>query len=200
MDLDEMKAVWSDLGDQLEKQKQLTQEVILKMTQEKSSSRLGRIIWMESIGITISVIFQVYLALNFHRLNDWLSITGGIVMTMIILTGIVFGSAIIRKARKINVIENTYSEVIRQFDEFRAMLRTYKKLGIWTNIIGPFMIIPVVYTLILDKNILDDLPGLGAGILATAIVVPVILYLIIKFYSRNVSAVKKALNDIDFKD
>lgn len=200
MDLDEMKAVWSDLSDQLDKQKKLNQDIILKMTQEKSSSRLGRIIRMETIGIIASIAMLIYLVWNFNRLEDWLSIVGGIGLLCIIILGIVYGTTIIRKAKSINVMTSSYSEVIENFDQFRALLRKYKKLSVRISIVSPVLVIPVSYTLLSNKNILDDLESAGLSLILSAIFVPLILYAIIRFYSRNVSQVKKALKDIDFKD
>lgn len=200
MDLDEMKAVWSDLGTQLEQQKKLNQDLIMKMTQEKSSSRMGRIIRVEMFGIVVSVAILVYLLVNFNKLTNWPALTGGIGMALILVIAIVFGTRLISKARKIDLIKNTYSTVVEQFNEFRAMLRFYKKLSIWTNIFSLLFVIPVTYSLILEQNILDDLKGAGISLLLGIIVAPVMLYLIIRFYSRNISQVKKALNDADFKD
>ncbi|MCE7990388.1 MAG: hypothetical protein HEP71_00355 [Roseivirga sp.] len=200
MDLDEMKAVWSDLGDQLEKQKKLNQDLIMKMTQEKSSSRLGRIIRMELFGITVSGIILVYLIANFAQLTNWPALAGGIGMAIILGIAIVFGAKIILKARKIDLIKNTYNTVIDRFNEFRAMLKFYKKLSIWTNAFSIICVIPVTYTLFLKENILDNLEGAGISLLMGFVLAPIVLYLTIRFYSRNMSQVKKALNDIDFKD
>lgn len=200
MDLDEMKAVWSDLGAQLDQQKRLNQELIMKMTQEKSSSRMGRIILMEMVGITVSLVILVYLLLNFSRLTDWPALAGGTGMVIILGIAIVFGIRIISQARKIDLIKNTYSTVVERFNEFRKMLRFYRKLSIWTNVVSLFCVIPVTYSLILEQSILDNLRDAGIGFLLGAILTPIILYLIIRFYSKNISQVKKALKDADFKD
>lgn len=200
MDLDEMKAVWFDLGTQLEQQKKLNQDLIMKMTQEKSSSRMGRIIRMEVFGVTVSLIILVYLLVNFSRLTDWPALAGGIGMVIILGIAIVFGIRIISQARKIDLIKSTYSTVVERFNEFRKMLGFYRKLSIWTNVVSLFCVIPVTYTLILEKSILDNLEDAGIGLLLGAVLTPIILYLIIRFYSKNISQVKKALNDADFND
>lgn len=200
MDLDEMKAVWSDLGTQLEQQKKLNQDLIMKMTQEKSSSRMGRIIRVETFGIIVSAAILIYLLANFNKLTNWPALTGGIGMALILIIAIVFGTRLISKARQIDLVKNTYSTVVEQFNEFRKMLRFYKKLSIWTNAFSLLFVIPVTYSLILEKNVLDNLEGAGISLLLGIIVAPVMLYLIIRFYSRNISQVKKALNEADFKD
>jgi hypothetical protein len=200
MDLDEMKAVWSDLSGQLDKQKKLNQELIMQMTQEKSSSRLGRIIRMESIGVTVSLIMLCYLVMNFRELDYWPSIVGGIGLALILILGIVYGTMLITKARKINVVKNTYAEVTRHFDEFRGMLRLYKKLSIWTAVISPPLTIPLFYDLFLNKAIQDDLQGVAVGVVFTLLLTPLLLKFFFWYYSRNVSQVKEALNDMNQGD
>ncbi len=200
MDLDEMKAVWSDLGTQLDQQKKLNQDLIMKMTEEKSSSRMGRIIRLEVFGIIVSAAILIYLLVNFNKLTNWPALTGGIGMALILIIAIVFGTRLINKARQIDLVKNTYSTVVEQFNEFRKMLRFYKKLSIWTNVFSLLFVIPVTYSLILEKSVLDDLEGAGVSLLLGIILAPIILYLIIRFYSKNISQVKKALNDADFKD
>ena len=91
MDLDEMKLAWSDMTVQMEQQKKLTDDIILKMTQEKSTSRLGRIIALESFGLLVTFIALVYVILNFDKLGDWLEITGGFGSIAIMVLGIGFG-------------------------------------------------------------------------------------------------------------
>ena len=45
-----------------------------------------------------------------------------------------------------------------------------------------------------------ELEGLGKTLVASLIIVPLVFQLIKRFYSRNVSAVKKELNNLDLKD
>lgn len=199
MELEEIKAFWSDLTSELRAQKKLTRELILKMAHEKSSSRLGRIIKAEALGITLSAVILVYLTLNVNRLEHWTGMVGAIGLFAILLLGIGFGGRIIQKARMIDLINNPVAEVIRHFDEFRALLRVYKKFGIWTSLFSVLFVIPVTTELFLDKNVME-LEGLGKALVASLIIVPLVFQLIKRFYSRNVSAVKKELNNLDLKD
>jgi len=200
MDLDEMKAVWSDLSDQLTKQKKMNQDIVIKMTQEKSNSRLGRIILMEVVGLIVSVGMLVYLIMNFDQLDYWPSIAGGVGMLLILGMGIMYGIRLIIQARKIDVITDSYAEVILQFDKLRKMLRLYKKLSIWVAAISPIVCIPLFFDLFSNKSVEDDLGGIALSILPMLLLIPLMLKFLFRYYSRNVSQVKKALNDIDFKD
>lgn len=194
-----MKSVWSDLTSELEEQKQLTRALILKMTQEKSSSRMGRIIKAEGLGVIVSALFMIYLAWNFTQLEHWTSIASGIGLLIVLGFGINFGIRIIMHARGIDLVNNSYTEVIRRFGEFKKLLGLYKKLSIWISGLCALFVMPVMTELFLDKNI-TEIEGVGNIILISLILVPIMLYTVTQFYKSNVSAVSKALKDVDFKD
>lgn len=191
-----MKAAWTNLSQELEQQKQLTHDVILKMTQEKSNSRLGRIMVTEGIGMIACMAGLVFLISKAGKLQEhWSAMVGGIGLFLILILGITFGFRIIKQARSINLLENSYTEVIERFNRFRMLMRSLKKLSIWTNILGVFFVLPVTTQLSLGKNVFE-VEGIGIGLLFAAVLVPLVLYLIMRFYASNVSAVKKALNEL----
>lgn len=196
MDLDEMKMAWSDMSVQLEQQKKLTDSIILKMTQEKSSSRLGRIIAAETIGVYFTIGALFYVILNFNKFDNWLEITGGIGTLAIMLLGIVFGLKIIRKAKQIDLTKHDLNTTLAYFTSFKSTLGFYKKLSIVTNVIGPIFIFPAAFALFSDKDLLENPDAAIVGVIATILIVPVVLWLIIKFYKKNIGAVNTAFNDL----
>lgn len=200
MDLDEMKAVWSDISDQLAQQKKMNQDIVLRMTQEKSKSRLGRIIAMESVGVIVSGGMLVYVIAKFQELSHWSSIVGGIGLLLILLLGITYSIMLITQAKKVNVAKDSYSEVTQQFDKLRKMLRLYKKLSIWVAVISPPLTIAFFYDAFSNKSIEDDLEGMALGLVMALLLIPLILKFFFWYYKHNVSEVKTALKDIDFKD
>ena len=196
MDLDEMKLAWSDMTVQMEQQKKLTDDIILKMTQEKSTSRLGRIIALESFGLLVTFIALVYVILNFDKLGDWLEITGGFGTIAIMVLGIGFGINIILKAKRIDLAKHDLTTTINYFKRFKATLGLYKRLSIAINIIAPLFVFPLAFALFSDKNILENPAIAGKGIIAAIIITPVVLWLIIKFYKKNIGAVNSAFKNL----
>lgn len=197
MELEKMKAVWAEMSEQLDKQEKMTNEIIIKMAHEKSTSRLNRIMWMESIGMVLAVFFLLYLLFNFQKLNNWLNITGGIGSALILLLSIVMGGLIVQKANRIDVINNSYTQALDHFMQLKKMLRFYKKISIVINVIFPFFLLPVVFTLVLDKDLLTDFSAFGRSLLICFLLAPIVLYLIIKWYAKNVSQVKDAFEDLE---
>jgi len=197
MDLDEMKIAWSDMSVQLEQQKKLTNEIILKMTQEKSHSKLNNIIMMESMGMIVTAIALVYIIINFYKFDNWLEITGGIGTCLILILALVFGSILIKKAKRINLVKDSFSDTISHFTAFKKLLGYYKRLSIVINVFGAILIIPVTFALFSEKDILENLAEAGRALIAAAFLVPIVLWLIIKFYKRNIGAVNTAFKNLN---
>lgn len=199
MELEQMKAVWTDMSARLDRQQAVTDQLILKMAQEKSSSRLGRIILMETMGIIFSVGLLVYLLFHFQELDNWLTFTGGVVTVLVFLVSTIMGWRITEKARKIDLAKHSYQQTLEDFRSLKRTLGFYKKLSIVVNIILPFFFLPVVFKIFLGKDLLDNFAAYGWALLSCALLTPPMLYLIIKYYRRNISQVSKAIESTQGK-
>ncbi|PHN00865.1 hypothetical protein [Flavilitoribacter nigricans] len=196
MELEQMKAVWSEMSARLDRQQEVTDRMILKMAHERSSSRLGRIILMEGIGMVFTIAVLGLLLVRFHELDNWLTITGGVVTALILLLSIVMGGRIIRHARRIDLAKNSYQQTLEDFGALKSLLGLYKKLSIRINLIMPFFLLPVVFQLFLGKDLLQDFAAYGWALLTCGLVTPPLLYLIIRYYRRNMRQVSKAIGEI----
>lgn len=194
-ELEELRTIWSEMSDKLDRQKQLTDQLILQMAHEKSSSRLQRIVTMEGVGIVAVALILLALFSRFYLLDNWLQITGGVFSALVLLISLIMGGRIIFQARRIDVSQNNYQQNLTYFKALKKTLRLYKRLSIVLNIFLPFFLLPVVFKLFFDRDLLTDLAAFGSALLAIALLVPPLLYLIIRYYGRQVTQVGKALED-----
>ena len=195
MDLDDMKNTWSELNDELARKQKLSDAHILQMTQRKSSSRLNRLVYFELFGTLISLMMFVYLLFNFHRLDNWLTLTGGAYLIFILLLSFGMTFTLIKKIKRVNILTTSYHQTVLDFTSLKKTLGLYKRFSIVINIISPFMILPVASKLFFDKNILADLDGFWEGIAASFIILPIILFSLIYFYRFNIRKVGKTLKE-----
>jgi hypothetical protein len=70
MELEEMKATWEALSNRLQKQEQLTNQVIEKMINQNYRSRLNKIVFAEYIGTIICYIGAAWLITNFPKISS----------------------------------------------------------------------------------------------------------------------------------
>ena len=78
MDLEEIQTIWSEMSDQLEQQKKLTNELIMKMTQERYRTKFDKITFYESIGAVICFLAAIYFLVNINKLDTWYLLACGI--------------------------------------------------------------------------------------------------------------------------
>ncbi len=196
MELEEMKSAWKELSTELEKQKKLTNDIILKMAHKKSASRLSRIIYAESIGSVITLAAVIYLISNFHKLNDWLSLASGVLVAVVFMASILMSMKIVFQSRKIDLIGSSLSRVIENYNALRNTLRIYKKVSMAFYVFIPFIMLPVFSALFLDKSLLNRLDEFVEVIIASALILPVSWWLVLRFYKSNMSKVSEAIRDI----
>ena len=84
MEIEELQATWTQMSEELEKQKKLTKEIILKMTQERFTNKFRKVSFYESLGAIICFGAAIYILINFTKLNGWLEISCGI-LTLVFL-------------------------------------------------------------------------------------------------------------------
>lgn len=193
MDLEQMQSVWKDLSGQLEQQKQITDDIILKMRHGQSRSSLDRIIRLEAFGAIFSACAVVYLLKNSHRFDNWLNISALVGTIAILLFSIGIAIILIKKANKINLLESTYAQTMEDFSAFKKVLRFYKRMSIGIYFLIPLFVIPVTFVILFDKNLLDDLEEFQENLIASFLILPIGFWLIFKYYGSMVAKVRDAI-------
>lgn len=197
MDLDKMKEIWSEMSDQLEKQKKLTNQIILKMTQERSKNRLNKLINFEIIGSIISMSLIILIVVNFDKLDNWLMLTAGIVSIIIFVVSTLMSLNFIKKAKKIDVVKNSYKQTLKDFATCYKTYQIHMKLSTILGIAMVFVFLPVMAKILSNKDVLSDLEEFWESLIACSIILPVVWYIIYKFYSRNMEEVNRLLKDLE---
>lgn len=197
MDLDNMKKTWQEASEFRAQDSLLHEDMIRRITHEKSSSRLQRIIVLESSGLVLAVGMLMYLSLNFNRLDTWLNQLGGYGTMAILLISIAMGIRLIRQASKINIKKNSYSKTLEDFGAFKKSLGFYKRMSIVISIFIPFMLLPVLATLWAGKDLLTDFAEYQEGLLLSFILIPIILYTIFYFYRKSIRNIGKAFKEME---
>ena len=69
MELDEMKSLWGDMSKKMEKQALLNEKLILQITKEKFSDKMGSIFLSELTATIFCYIFLIFILMGFHKLD-----------------------------------------------------------------------------------------------------------------------------------
>ncbi|ARV10570.1 hypothetical protein BTO05_13345 [Winogradskyella sp. PC-19] len=153
MELEEMQATWSQMSNQLDNQKKLTDKLIMEMTKERYKNKIGILSKYEGIGAIICFIMAILLISRFSVLNTWYLLASGIftVCYLIVLPVIVLLS--IRSMKSIDLTNNNYKQTIIAFAEKKRHFLLTQKVGIYLNFILMVVSLPVIIKVFKGKDI-----------------------------------------------
>ncbi len=127
MELEEMQALWSDLTNQLDHQKKLTDKIIMNMTQEKYSNKFRTITTIETIGAIFCFTIGVCVLANFSKLDTWYLMLCGVIMVAFLLGLPVLALRALRKIRAVNITNKSFKEALLDFSKAKKNLMNIQK-------------------------------------------------------------------------
>ncbi len=153
MELEEMQATWSQMSDQLDDQKKLTDKLIMEMTKERYKNKIGILSKYEGMGAVICFTAAILLILRFSELNTWYLLVSGIftVCYLIVLPVVVLRS--INSMKNIDLTNNTYKETLIAYAKKKKQFLLTQKVGIYLNFILLAVSLPVVVKVFKGKDI-----------------------------------------------
>ena len=153
MEIEELQSVWSEMSAQLEKQKKLTNELIMEMTQNRYSTKFDKLTFYETIGAVICFVMAIYLLVNITKLDTWYLLSCGIftIAFLIILPVITLG--LLGKIKRINIVKNSFKETIVSYTKTRNQLLLMQRVGIYLSFILVFTCLPVFSKIFKNKDL-----------------------------------------------
>lgn len=153
MELNELQTAWSQLSQQLNKQEKLTNEIILKMTQDKYRNKFKTLNTYETIGAIVCYSIALFIILNFYKLDTWhLQLCGAIALGfLIIMPTLVLRS--LKKIKNLNILKGTYRETLITYTKEKNHLLKLQQIGIAFSFLLMFIVVPVSSKIISDKNV-----------------------------------------------
>ena len=196
MELEELKSKWFELDQQLEKQKVLTSEMILKMARHRSNSIFNPIVTFEKLGIAISSVMLVYIFSNFGKLNDWLSLAGAVSTIIILIAGLVMSVILIKRIQEVDIVKNDYKETLLDVNRIKKFQYYSKWVSAFLAPILALSILPTLASTWFDKTLLYDLEEYWESLIPGLLVIPVIWYFIGRFYAKKLMELNELLEDL----
>ena len=162
MELEEMQAAWSQMSQELEKQKRLTDEIILKMTQQKYTSQWNKIFTGEKIGAVICYVGLVAILANFKTF-DTIGLQISAILCMLILAILpIISLKTIRGMKQVDVTSMNYKETMRTYAKGKKRFVAFQRLNVGVSFLFMILTVPVSAKLFNDENLFETLdPKLG---------------------------------------
>lgn len=153
MELQELQTLWSQVSEQLEDQKKLTNEIIMKMTQERYANKFSKISVYETVGAIICFIVALYVLFNFGKLEIWYLQLCGLFTFLFLIILPVLTLKSLRNITQINVAESSFKDTIVLFEKAKNKLLLLQRVGIYLSFLLMFIILPVASKLLKNKDL-----------------------------------------------
>jgi len=153
MELEEMKNLWGEMSAEIEKQKKLTDSLIIKMTQVNYYNKVSKIFVPEAIGSAICFAMAGFILINIEGLNTWYLMVSGIVSALILIILPVSSIRSIYKIRSLNISANNYKQSLIAYSTGKKKFVAKQKMSFYLGAILMVLSLPVTSKLIAGKDI-----------------------------------------------
>jgi hypothetical protein len=150
MELEEMKILWDEMSTEVDKQKTLTDKLILQMTQERFNNRIQSISIPETFGSIFCFAIAFYILVNFNKLDTWYFLASGIYSVAYFLGIPILVLMSIKKMKKVNFGNNNFKQTLLDFAKAKNQFFFVQKISLYLSA-GL-----IVTSLILAGKILSD--------------------------------------------
>lgn len=148
-----MKRTWGEMSNEIDKQKKLTDKLIIIMTQQKYNNVLRGISIPETIGAVICFATVLFVAFNFNKLDTWYLQLSGLLSLIILIVLPVLSLRSIQKMNAINISKNNLKQTIIDFNKAKQQFNTVQKTGFYMSFIILIISLPVASKLLSNKDL-----------------------------------------------
>ena len=130
MELNDLKTTWDAVNKHIEKQQNLTPEMIVKITQTKYDSKLKKIAYPEISGIIICLLGACFIGLHFYKLDTTFLQAAGIVSILLLL---ILSAISLLSLRQINItvdMNKSYAETLKIFAVQKMQFLKFQKMNV----------------------------------------------------------------------
>lgn len=196
MELDEMKNLWEEMSDRIEKQERLTKNLIGNVTEEKYHSKLKKIRYSEIIGAIICYLGAIYLIINFFKIDPLAEKIFAVISIGLLLTLPIISLRSLNRMQKVKISSKTYLETLNDFGKQKIKFQKFQKLNVS---LGLFLILVAIPVLSAIKGV--DLSETEYFWILT-FPISIIAFLgfaiwVLRSYNKSLEATEKLLSEIN---
>ncbi len=153
MELEEMKALWGQMSAEVEKQKAITDSLVIKMTRAGYRNKISKVQVPETIGAFFCAVPVLYILINIQQLNTWYLLGCGISSVIILFLLCFLSLRSISKISGVNISKNNYKESLLQYSKAKMQFVSAQKVNFYLSAILMLVILPVMSKLIAGKDV-----------------------------------------------
>ncbi len=148
-----MKALWGQMSAEVEKQKAITDSLVIKMTRAGYRNKISKVQVPETIGAFFCAVPVLYILINIQQLNTWYLLGCGISSVIILFLLCFLSLRSISKISGVNISKNNYKESLLQYSKAKMQFVSAQKVNFYLSAILMLVILPVMSKLIAGKDV-----------------------------------------------
>lgn len=153
MELHEMQAAWQQMSKKIEKQQQLTDHLIMEMTQQKYKAKYQKLNTFETVGGVICYIFATYLLLNFDKLDTWYLQACGIFGIAILVVLPLLTLSAIAGLQKLSLTDKTQKVLLQEFAKRKKRFMNLQQLSLAVTPLFMVVALPIMSKILNGKDL-----------------------------------------------
>ncbi|CAN5748579.1 hypothetical protein BH11BAC4_BH11BAC4_01920 [soil metagenome] len=156
MELEEIKIQWAEMSSVIEKQKKLTDSLIIKMTKSGYRNKINTILIPEIAGALACFTAFIFILLNFQQLNKWYLVVCGIIAGIILFILPVLSLKVLFKMRSLNIRDNNYMQSVMEYSKEKLNFVFIQKINFYMAAVLLLVALPVMGQLIGGKDLFKE--------------------------------------------
>ncbi|CAN5517159.1 hypothetical protein BH10BAC4_BH10BAC4_20280 [soil metagenome] len=197
MELEEMKAAWTEMSGEIVKQKKLTDKLIIDMTQDKYQNTLSKIKTPELIGSALGMAIVILILINFNRYDTGYLVACAIISIAYLLIMPVLSIRAIYKISNLNIRDNSYKHILADYAKYRLGFLTVQKLSLFLGFILMITSLPVMVKIMGGKN-----SSVDSAVWLWFLPVGFLFYIVVarwvyRYYHRTTIRAEKILKELE---
>ena len=199
MQLEEMKNLWDEMSLKIDSQQQLTNKLIMEMTQQKFRNRFSTLSLYETSGAVICFIAATFILLNLDKMDTWYLMLCGIFSLIILLILPVLSLRAINGLKKLNLSKNSYKETLIEFSKRKKNMMLIQQFSVGISIILMWMVAPVFSKIVNGKDFFMQEHSTGLLLFYAATTIGVIFFARWGYgcYKRITASAEKDLKELE---
>ena len=153
MELEELKTQWEAMSADLDKQKKLTDSLILKMTKMTYTKKLNKIVIPELAASPICLGAMFYILFNFQNLNQWYLVVCGVITVILLGLMPILSLRVLYGMQSINIERNSYQQSLMEYSKHKAAFLSFQKLSFYLNSLLLVVVLPVAGSIFSGKDL-----------------------------------------------
>lgn len=199
MELEEMKTLWEEMSQKVEKQQLVTDQIIMDMTQQKYTSKFSKIFLYESLGTVICFAMAIYILFNIEKLDTWYLMACGIFTLAFLFLLPLFTLWSLTRIKSLDVAAFSYKETLVRFERSKKWVLLSQRTSIYLSFILFLAVLPVFSKIFNNKDMftmdMAAFPWIFTG------VVFVLLIFFVRWgygcYKSITTSAEKVLNELE---